>query len=108
MPERVIHAGSPAALAPLYPGAATLRTISECVLLQVPDTVFEMLQPPNESGIRISSLGVDSWEGRFLGSELMAGLSPPIWQQVLRQFRFIDESLSTPTVGAPRLDCLCP
>lgn len=82
-PPAVVSAGQPAARKALYPGAAGLRTLSDCEFLQVPAAVFDLLEQDYASPLIVVAEATDCWQSRFLGSELMASLPPVLWQRLL-------------------------
>lgn len=84
-PDQVVKAGQGLARRALYPGVAGLRTLTECELLQVSDTVLELFEPLRDKHLMLVGEADDCWQARFLGSELMARLSPVVWQSVLKR-----------------------
>lgn len=82
-PASVISAGQPRARQALYPGASGLRTLTDCEFLQVPALVFELLKPDPVSPLIVVGEAADCWQSRFLGSELLTSLPPPVWQRLL-------------------------
>ncbi len=91
-PSGVISAGEPPARKALYPGVGGLRTRSECTFLQVPSTVFELLELDAAGPAAVVGETADCWQSRFLGSELMRSLSPAIWQRLLSSLRALNLS----------------
>lgn len=87
-PDGLVSAGRPAARQAIYPGVAGLRTLTDCELLQVSDSVLELLAlldpASSENLILVGEVG-DCWESRFLSSELMTQMPPAIWQSILRR-----------------------
>ncbi len=82
-PTQVITSNQPAARKALYPGATGLRTLTDCEFLQVPTSVFELLEPHPESPLIVVGESTDCWQSRFLGSDLLTTLRPSTWQRLL-------------------------
>ncbi len=86
-PDGVVSAEHNAARRALYPGTAGLRTLCDCVLLQVPTPVIEFLEQAAVESAPVVGEPEDCWQTRFLGTGLMSVLAPAVWQSVLNRLR---------------------
>lgn len=86
-PSRVISAHQAVARRALYPGVAGLRTLSDSVIVRVPDSVMDLLTHRETDELIVVGEPEDCWQARFLGSALMSALSPGVWQGVLNRMQ---------------------
>jgi len=82
-PDGLVHSGQAAARNAVYPGVAGLRTVTDCRLLQLPDSGLELLRAAPEAGFATLLDVDDCWQTRFLSSHLMTSLPLVLWQQTL-------------------------
>lgn len=86
---QTIRAGTLRARYPVYPGASSLRTLSECRILQMPELTLRACHPLHGDGAILSE-PENCWQLKFLGSDLMADLTPVVWQQLLQRMKVLD------------------
>ena len=86
-PSRVISAHQATARRALYPGVTGLRTLSDSVIVHVPDSIMDLLTHRETNELIVVGETEDCWQARFLGSALMAALPPSVWQSVLSRMR---------------------
>jgi CRP-like cAMP-binding protein len=82
-PNRVVHAGDADARQSVYPGAAGLKTLSDCRLLRLAEEGMSLLDTQDRAALPTVSREDDCWQTRFLRSHLMTVLPKSLWQQVL-------------------------
>lgn len=82
----VVAAGSARTRRPVYPGVAGLETLTPALFARVhPLLLAEVRAAPGPSLAMLEVRAADdSWQSRFLGSEVMQRLQPTAWQRVLR------------------------
>ena len=82
-PDRIVRAGEADARQSVHPGAAGLKTLSDCRLLRLAEEGMNLLNTEDRAALPTVVREDDCWQTRFLRSHLMTVLPKPLWQQVL-------------------------
>ena len=83
-PARNLKYSASAARQPIYPGAVTIRTLTQVQVLHVDTQPIEFLLHADRADHGLEG-ELEPWEQRFLASPILQRLDPRVWQQLFSE-----------------------